>query len=125
MIKKGEYFRTRWGVIGKVIDIPKFSVWHDDGFSLDNGKFISCGRKLMKQLKSTKNILDLLQPQDLLYIDIDPYDGYGGIAVPRVPETQAELDKYIEKIKIGDYKLKGIVTHELLEECVYKEGDNE
>lgn len=70
-------------------------------------------------VKSSTNIIDLIEPQDLLYIDID--DSYeGGIIVPRIPETQAELNKMIELIKNNTWILKGIVTHEQLEEMEYK-----
>ena len=36
-------------------------------------------------------LMDLVEPGDLMYIDISP-DNYGGIVVPRVTETKAELN---------------------------------
>ena len=70
-------------------------------------------------IKSNSNILDILEPMDLLYIDISP-DNCGGIVVPRIPETLDELEKYIEKIKSGKYILKYVVTHEQLENNMYE-----
>lgn len=59
------------------------------------------------------NIIDLIEPMDLMYIDISP-DDCGGIVVPRVPETLNELNEIKEKIKRGECILKGVVTHEQL-----------
>ncbi len=73
-------------------------------------------------IKSSSNIIELLEPMDLLYIDISP-DDCGGIVVPRIPETLDELKKYIEKIKSGEYILKYVVTHEQLENNMYKVGE--
>lgn len=73
-------------------------------------------------IKSNSNILDILEPMDLLYIDISP-DNCGGIVVPRIPETLDELEKYIEKIKSGEYFLKYVVTHEQLENNMYEVGE--
>ena len=73
-------------------------------------------------IKSNSNILDILEPMDLLYIDICP-DDCGGIVVPRIPETLDELKKYIKKIKSGEYILKYVVTHEQLENNMYEVGE--
>ena len=117
MIKVGEYIRTPYG-IGKITNIAKHSAWFDDGFSVEH-KFIECGKEYMKKcLKSTPDITELLKPKDLLYIDID--NGFeGGITVPRVPETQAELNEYIDSFKSGINTLVGVVPHELLQENAY------
>ena len=124
----GDYVRTKNKVpfepsqIAKITDMKK-----DEGYK--NQYFITLDHNLPTTynfhiysedvIKSNPNIIDLIEPQDLLYIDID--DGYaGGIIVPRIPETQAELDKMIELIKNNTWILKGIVTHEQLEEMEYK-----
>lgn len=52
-------------------------------------------------------IYDELQPMDILYIDISP-DDCGGIVVPRIPETLAELERYIQGFKSGEIILKGV-----------------
>ena len=121
MIKVGEYIRTPYG-IGKIIHIPKHIWYADDGFVVEEGKttrFIECGSKYMKKnLKSTPDIIKLLEPRDLLLIDID--NGYeGGIVVPRIPETQVELNNFINNFKDGTTTLVGIVSHEILQEHVY------
>lgn len=73
-------------------------------------------------VKSNPNILELLEPMDLLYIDISP-DDCGGIVVPRIPETLDELNNYINRIKSGECILKGVVTREQIENNMYKVGE--
>lgn len=124
-MKVGEYARTKNcnmpSLIGKIIkeeyitpcnaehkyiyliDVKDNNVWFEE----DN------------ILKSNPNIIDLLQPMDLMYIDISP-DNCGGIVVPRIPETYCELEQIINEIKLGNYVLNGIVTKEQLMENMYK-----
>ena len=116
MIKVGEYLRTPYG-IRKIIAIPKHDKYQDDGFSVDD-RFIVCGRGAMRKLKTTPNILDLIETGDLMYLDISP-DDCGGIVVPRIAETQRELDNYIRDIKDGNSILRGIVTREQIQENIY------
>ena len=121
MLKIGEYFRTPWGDIGKITNIPKHNKYFDDGFCLEC-KFITCGSEAMKELNSTPNIIDLIEPMDLMFVDID--NGYeGGIIVPRIAETQNELKKYIDNFKNNTYQLKGIITHEQIDNMEYKTGE--
>lgn len=56
-------------------------------------------------------LMDLVEPGDLMYIDISP-DNYGGIVVPRVAETKAELDKWKERLASGECILKAVLTKE-------------
>lgn len=92
----GDYYRTRYGIS-----------------QLIEGKCV-----LNEIIKSSPNILELLEPMDLMYVDID--NGYEeGIIVPRIAETQNELDEYIAKIKNGTWILSGVVTREQLERGVY------
>ena len=73
-------------------------------------------------IKSSPDITDLLQPMDLIYVDID--DGFkSGIIVPRIAETQAELNLMINLIKSGKWILKGVVTSEQLDSMKYKVGE--
>ena len=65
------------------------------------------------------NILDLIEVGDLMYLDISP-DDCNGIVVPRITETQYELNNYKEVIKSKKYVLKSIVTHEQLKNARYK-----
>lgn len=99
-MKVGDYYRTKYGIS-----------------KLTEGKCV-----LDYIIKSSSNILELLEPMDLLYVDISP-DDCGGIVVPRIPETLDELERYIEKIKSGEYILKYVVTHEQLENDMYKVGE--
>ena len=57
-------------------------------------------------------LMELIEPGDLMYIDIDPNDGYGGITVPRVAETQNELNKWKERFASGECILKAVLTKE-------------
>ena len=75
---------------------------------------------------SSKNIIEtdsditkLLKPHDLLLIDISP-DNYGGIVVPRMPETYCELNQRIDNIKLGNCVLKGVITKEQIENMTYE-----
>lgn len=70
-------------------------------------------------IKTNSDITNLLQPMDLLLLDISP-DNCGGIVVPRIPETYCELNQIINEIKLGNYILKGVVTKEQLMENMYK-----
>lgn len=105
-MKVGEYFRTPWGDIGKITNIPKHDKYQDDGFYLDD-KFIMCGREAMKELKSTPNIIDLIEVGD--YVNghiVEDLDDLGYIS----------LDD--DTIKYDD--IKSIVTKEQFESMEYK-----
>ena len=72
-----------------------------------------------EEIKTSHNIIDLIEPSDLMYIDISP-DDCGGIVVPRVAETLNELEKWKERISNGSCILKGIVTREQFESMSYR-----
>jgi len=112
----GDYVRTKRGIIGKIKLI-------DNQTELEDLYLVKRQWYYKEDItKSNSNIIELLEPMDLLYIDISP-DDCGGIVVPRIPETLDELEKYIEKIKSGEYILKYVVTHEQLENNMYKVGE--
>lgn len=118
----GDYVRTKKGLIVQIININEFrepSMKYGVAASYLNGvKFI--GDNIIKLAK--ENPIDLIEPQDLMFIDID--NGFaGGIIVPRVAETPDELTKYIKSFKNKETTLVGIVTHEQLDNCMYKVGD--
>lgn len=133
-MKVGEYFRTPWGDIGKITNIPKHDKYQDDGFYL-NSKFVMCGREAMKELKSTPNIIELVEYMDLLYIQ-DKVKLYGEnhevrffnpVRVDGFTEFEdgtrciiLNLDYFVD---VKDLKIKGIITHEQLDNIVYKVGD--
>lgn len=118
-MKANDYVRTKDGLIGKVTKIVTDNIFYVQFF--DN-----LPRKTTIEeasiTKSDSNILKLLEPMDLLYVDID--GGFdGGIVVPRIPETLDELDKMIEFINSGQWVLKDVVTHEQLNEVKYDVGE--
>lgn len=53
--------------------------------------------------------VDGIKPLDLLWIDIDPYDGHGGIVVLRILETQAQVEDYQDALRTHEIVLVGIV----------------
>jgi len=106
-----DYVRTKNG-ISKIVAFYSNAIFNDKYKRIENNLII----------KSSPNILDILEPMDLLYIDISP-DDCGGIVVPRIPETLDELKKYIKKIKLGEYILKYVVTHEQLKNNMYEVGE--
>jgi hypothetical protein len=115
----GDYVRTEKGIL-KIRDDKPFK---DDKNKLN---YLTYGNYtcVLKEniIKSNPNILELLEPMDLLYIDISP-DDCGGIVVPRIPETQNELNGFVEFIKSGHWILKGVVTREQIENNMYKVGE--
>lgn len=112
-----DYIRTKNDGIKKILDIGSFcgikqyKIDEEGNYVIDNSI-----------IKSSPNIIDLLEPMDLMYIDID--NGYeGGIIVPRITETQNELNEYIEKFKDGTLILKGVITKEQLDNSTYWIGE--
>lgn len=110
-MKIGDYVRTKKGEIGKITYISEYNTAITTDYATNPNISKCVGIKSI--IKSNPNILKLLEPMDLLYVDID--GGFeGGIIVPRIPETQNELNSYIEKFKSGELILKYIVTYEQL-----------
>ncbi|NLE03623.1 MAG: hypothetical protein GX638_02325 [Crenarchaeota archaeon] len=123
-MKVGDYVRFDYHRVTVPIQIARITEVHyditdeDDNvcYSTDVGLVID-ESNLVKE--PSPNIMDLILPMDLMYIDISP-DNCGGIVVPRIPETYCELEQIINEIKLGNYVLKGIVTKEQLMEKMYK-----
>lgn len=114
-MKVGDYARLKNGYIDKIEELKLQTKYTKYNTLLFEHKVVEClfSDEDLKQLKSSPNIIDLLQPMDLMYIDISP-DNCGGIVVPRIPETYCELEQIINQIKLGNCILKGIVTKEQL-----------
>lgn len=128
-LEKNMYVRSKYGYIGKIV---KFSEAHlisknivkeihstvivDTHYDFDdeNDAYL-----IGEITKASHNIIDLIEPLDLLYIDIDPHDGHGGIVVPRVPETMNEVKKYVDGIKKDEIRLVGIVTRKVIQDSCY------
>jgi hypothetical protein len=68
-------------------------------------------------------LMDLIEAGDLMYIDISP-DNYGGIVVPRVAETQNELDKWKQRFASGECILKAVLTKEQIINNWYEVSNN-
>lgn len=103
-INVGMYVRTEHGKIWRVIST----------------KAIDGHRRRI--VNASFDVIDLIEVQDLMYIDISP-DEWGGIVVPMVAETMDELNTWKERLSSGEYILKGIVTHEQLSNDVFKVGE--
>lgn len=69
--------------------------------------------------KVSFNPLDLIEPMDLLFIDISP-DDCGGIVVPRIAETMVELNDIKYGIEKCNWILKRIVTKERIQANWYE-----
>lgn len=115
-MKIGEYFRTPWGDIGKITNIPKHDKYQDDGFYL-NSKFVMCGREAMKELKSTPNIIDLIEVGD--YVN--------GYYVNEITDIESALPVLCimttNWVALQDIDIKSIVTKEQFESMEYKVGE--
>lgn len=118
----GDYVRTEDGI--DKVEGYRYEPEYENGHVIWFEKSDSGWRYTDKDLpKSSSNILDLIEPMDLLYIDIE-YGYEGGIVVPRICETQAELDEEIKRIKNDkERKLVGVITHEQIESIEYKIGE--
>lgn len=122
-MKVNDYVRTPQGIIAKIVNIQE-----DTGQYFLNGNAVSLESKnyiadknitIGENFKHSPNIIDLIEPLDLMFIDIDN-DNEGGIIVPRIAETKNELKGYIDNFKDNTYQLKGIITHEQIESMEYK-----
>ena len=119
-IEKKMYIRTKEGIICKVLKLNE--PYEDDGY-LDHNDIGSVSIREESVRKADYNIIELLEPFDLMYIDISP-DDFGGIVVPRIAETINELKKWKDKFKSGECILRGVVCREELERKMYIIGGN-
>ena len=91
-------------------------------FKQPNGLLITMNTKFLDDEKASFDITDLIEPMDLMFIDISP-DDCGGIVVPRIAETINELEQWKEKISNKNCILKYVVTREQIESSRYKVGE--
>lgn len=112
----GDYVRII-NTLNDYVEIIKIKELNEyDGYLLDERNY---QYSIDEIIKSSPQIIDLIEVGDLMYIDISP-DNYGGIIVPRVAETENELNKYKEKINSDECVLKSIITHEQMEAMQYR-----
>ena len=104
-LEAGMYVRTKKGTIYR--------------FDTNNSMAKNGAKKYM--VNCSFNIIDLIEPMDLMFIDISP-DDCGGIVVPRVSETLNELEKWKERISSGECILKGVLTKEQINNNCYWVG---
>jgi len=107
-MKQQWYTRTIDGTIGKC--------WLE---GCTPAEFVEKFGKMFDVKDASFDILDIVKPQDLFYVDISP-DDCGGIVAPRIPETYHELEQLKDNIKSGTYILKGVVTKENLMKKMYE-----
>ena len=114
-MKIGDYVRTKDG-IEKVLEYT-YNKNYENGhcilFDNKDHRLLFTDEDVNK-MKPNPNIIGLIGVGDLMLIDISP-DDCGGIVVPRIAETQAELDEFINKMQKGEYILKGLLTKEQIE----------
>lgn len=91
-------------------------------FKQPNGLLITMNTKFLDDEKASHNILELIEPMDLMFIDISP-DDCGGIVVPRIAETINELEQWKERIFNKNCILKYVLTREQIESGRYKVGE--
>jgi hypothetical protein len=138
-MKVGDYIRNKYG-FAKFVKIEQNTLgddlyvfdnnicWFTDNegnerkdMPLTNRIFVTPQIELDK-VRQSSNIEDLIDALDLLFIDISP-DDYGGIVVPRIAETERELEIWKKKFKSGEYILKGVVPKEVIATYTYWIGD--
>ena len=127
-LEKNMYVRSKInGRIGKITDIEEFEELGQivKRYIVNNNYNLGFCSTEKDSVKASHDITDLIEPLDLLFIDIDPHDGHGGIVVPRVPETINEVKKYVDGIKKDEIRLVGIVTKEAIQSDCYwlEKGD--
>lgn len=113
-LKVGMYVRFR--TLSNKIKIGKIIKIDNNIYELDKNE-VTTDEYIIGE--PSENIIDLIKPMDLLFLDID-YGYEGGIIVPRIAETMNELNKVKEKIKNGELILKYVVTREQIENLKYE-----
>lgn len=125
-IRENDYVRFIDGSINKVEKVKNNNVTFENYWNVPNLCNIeTCDMVIHSSLvryladNISSDILEILKPMDLMLLDISP-DDCGGIVVPRIAETQAELEEYKDKIRKGMYVLTGVVTRENIKNNIYK-----
>ena len=105
----GDYVRTPYG-IRKVKSIAKHDKYQDDGFYVED-RFIVCGKEARKEIKSSPNIINLIEVGD--YVNGEIVNEIWKNLVLVGQECRPINEKYI----------KSIVTKEQFESMEYKVGE--
>ena len=122
-MKVGDYVRTKEGYIAKIEEEFDESYLCDDTvkYIYEPSPFIPKDKLNEMIIKSSPNIIDLIGVGDLIYVDISP-DNSGGIIVPRIAETENELNLFKQLLENG-WIIKSIITREQLGSIKYKVGE--
>lgn len=117
----GEYVRTKEGLIDKIENYSfGCNVWHcENGMCIDECN--SIGTHLKDVTKHSKNIIDLIENQDILKIKTKKNE----ILFVGADEntTNLKYEEVIEELKNEEYELLGILTKEQYEANCYKLED--
>lgn len=111
------YIRTKEGKIDKVLEINTED-FDEPAVRLASYP-IGMYQGMFEYEKANYDLLELIKPLDLMYIDILP-DDCGGIVVPRIAETINELEEWKERIRSGECKLVMIATSQQINEICYE-----
>ena len=116
-LKPNMYIRTKEGKIDKIVEI------NTEDFEEPTVRLasypIGMYQGMFEYEKANYDLLELIEPLDLMYIDISP-DDCGGIVVPRIAETLNELEVWKERIKSGKCNLVMVATSQQINEICYE-----
>lgn len=116
-LKPNMYIRTKEGKIDKIVEI------NTEDFEEPTVRLasypIGMYQGMFEYEKANYDLLELIEPLDLMYIDISP-DDCGGIVVPRIAETIKELEEWKERIKSGKCNLVMVATSQQIRSISYE-----
>ena len=116
-LKPNMHIRTKEGKIDKVLEINTEDF--DEPVVRLASYPIGMYQGMFEYEKANYDLLELIEPMDLMYIDISP-DNCGGIVVPRIAETIKELEKWKERIRSGECKLVEVATLQQIRSISYE-----
>lgn len=116
-LKPNMYIRTKEGKIDKVLEINTEDF--DETVVRLASYPLGMYQGMFEYEKANYDLLELIEPMDLMYIDICP-DDCGGIVVPRMAETIKELEEWKERIISGECKLVEVATSQQINEICYE-----
>lgn len=116
-LKPNMYIRTKEGKIDKVLEINTEDF--DEPVVRLASYPLGMYQGMFEYKKTDYNLLELIEPMDLMYIDISP-DNCGGIVVPRIAETLNELEEWKERIRSGECKLIEVATSQQIRSISYE-----
>lgn len=118
-LRPNMYIRTKEGKIDKILEI------NTEDFDEPTVRLasypIGMYQGMFEYEKANYDLLELIKPLDLMFIDIDPNDNCGGlVVVPRIAETINELEEWKERIRSGECSLVTVATSQQINEICYE-----